>query len=125
MSKKTRTPKAAKNRADRLFKQLVRQRGECERCGATADQAQLQTSHIVTRARSNTRVDPDNAFLFCATCHRWWHQFPISAARFAITHRGEATLNRLEEAALQPAEVDWNEQVAVLEAMLEKEGDAT
>lgn len=118
--KKKRSPKAAKNRADRLFKQLIRLRGECERCGATPDQAQLQTSHIITRARSNTRVDPDNAFLFCATCHRWWHQFPISAARFAIRHRGEATLNRLEEAAQQPADVDWNEQVRILEHMLKE-----
>ena len=73
------TRKTLKKACDKLFSELVRSRGACERCGKTTS---LQTSHIISRTYMGTRFDPDNANALCGGCHLWWHHEPIEAARW-------------------------------------------
>lgn len=110
--------KAAKAKADRLFSQLIRSAGRCENCGRPQGEVQLQCAHWISRRYSNTRVDPDNAFVLCAGCHRWFTNHPTEWGRWAVSKRGEDTYRRLFEAAQETSKVDWVEQVRVLEVML-------
>lgn len=60
------TGKGAKAKADRLFSQIIRSEGKCQRCGSTYG---LQCAHILGRTFSWTRVHLDNAWCLCGTCH--------------------------------------------------------
>lgn len=59
--------KGAKGRADRLWSELIRSRGMCERCGAV--RGQFDAAHIIRRARQGTRCDPLNGWCLCRRCH--------------------------------------------------------
>lgn len=59
--------------ADRLFSELIRSRGHCERCGSPRD---LECAHVLSRRYLNTRWREENARCLCMVCHRWAHQFP-------------------------------------------------
>lgn len=63
-------------KADQLFRDLVRSRGVCERCGNR--EGPFDTAHIIGRARSGTRCDLDNAWCLCRSCHKrvdeWWDE---------------------------------------------------
>lgn len=109
--------KTAKNHCDRLFSQIVRSVGVCERCGSYAGEVQLQTSHWISRRYSNVRTDFDNAFCLCAACHRWWHAFPTDASDWAIEQRGRETYERIREAANETAKVDWVAELERLRAI--------
>ena len=77
-----------KNKADDLFKQLVRRGGVCERCGkrgyptSTGPNGGLETSHVLSRRYANTRCDFRNAFCLCSSCHRWVTANPLGHAEF-------------------------------------------
>lgn len=70
-----RTPQSVKASCDKLFSQLVRSRGMCQRCGETRYEL-LQTAHIYSRKFNSVRFDEDNAICLCARCHRWGHDNP-------------------------------------------------
>lgn len=79
--KKSKRPSVAKRKgdpgkADQLFRDLVRARGICERCGDRL--GPFDTAHIIGRARSGTRCELDNAWCLCRSCHKrvdeWWDE---------------------------------------------------
>ncbi len=59
--------KGAKGRADRLWSELQRSRGMCERCGN--QRGPFDAAHIIRRARQGTRCDPLNGWCLCRSCH--------------------------------------------------------
>lgn len=106
---------AAKNKCDRLFSQLVRSVGYCEKCGRSED-VQLQCAHWISRRYVHTRTDPDNAFCLCAACHRWFTDHPTEWGRWAVEQRGEDVYARLFEASKVRGPKNW---VAELESLTE------
>jgi len=110
--------RAAKNKCDQLFSEIVRSAGECERCGRTG---RLECSHWISRTSSNTRTDFDNAFAMCHACHRWWHSDPTAASAWAIEKRGLATYERLREAANRKSEIWWPDELVRLKTIAESQ----
>lgn len=71
-----RTPRSVKRSCDKLFSEIVRGRGKCEKCGESKYEL-LHTAHIYSRKFGSVRYDQDNAVCLCAKCHRWAHDMPI------------------------------------------------
>lgn len=87
--------KTLKNKLDKVFSEIIRERGRCERCGKTE---KLQCSHIYSRSLLSVRWDIDNAFCLCAGCHLyWWHKNPIEAAEFTKEKLGVEKYNLLRK----------------------------
>ncbi len=82
MPKSQQSRTTLRNKCDRLFSQLVRAGGVCERCGKTA--VRLETSHVLSRRYANTRCDFRNAFCLCSSCHRWVGANPLGHAEFFL-----------------------------------------
>jgi hypothetical protein len=93
-----------KGKADRLFSQLIRSRGACERCGSTQN---LQTAHIVSRRYSATRCDPMNAFCSCARCHLELTGDPYAHVLWANLYLGEDGYTAMRQKALDGRRPDW------------------
>jgi hypothetical protein len=73
---------------DQVWSQLVRSRGECEKCGAR-DKV-LHAAHIYGRANRRLRWDPRNSACLCARCHLWWaHKEPLEFTDWIRSHRPE------------------------------------
>lgn len=92
--RKKKKPKitTVKNRCDRLWSQVVRAGGYCEKCGKTADEAQLHPHHVYGRGDHRLRWEPRNGCRLCAHCHRWWaHAYPLEFALWFSIQRPEDT----------------------------------
>ena len=100
-----------KNKADKLFSQIIRSRGFCERCGTTAN---LQTSHIFSRRFAWTRTDLANALCLCAACHRWWHDHPPATKELAVSVIGLDEYDRINLARQNRSRFDWGSEYARL-----------
>jgi hypothetical protein len=111
-----RAPKAAKANADRLFSKIVRSHGECEHCGATPDQVQLQCAHWISRRYAWTRTHGSNAFCLCAKCHRWFTDHPTEFSRWAIRQRGEDVYQQILIRSQRRDKFDWFAEEARLKA---------
>jgi hypothetical protein len=75
MSRQKRT--TLRNKADKLFSELIRRRGACERC---TKKTNLQTSHLISRSNLHLRFDERNSLCLCAGCHMFWfHKNPLEA----------------------------------------------
>ena len=84
---------ALKNKLDKVFSLVVRQRGRCERCFKAEG---LQCSHIHSRTKMSVRWELQNAFCLCSGCHKFfWHQHPIDAAEWARKKMGEVSYDLL------------------------------
>ena len=81
------------NQLDKLFSEIIRSRGKCERCNRVDDT--LQTSHVFSRSHLSVRWDFDNAFCFCASCHWWWHKNPPYTKDCSIKILGEDVYDEL------------------------------
>jgi len=95
ISNKTSKPSkgSIKKRLDKVFSEIVREKGFCERCNKKEN---LQCSHIFSRSQLSVRWDLDNAFCLCAGCHLyWWHKNPIEAAEFTKQRLGEDKYKQL------------------------------
>lgn len=104
---------------DRLFSQLVRARGACQRCGRTTPDVQLQCAHIVSRRYTATRCDLRNAWCLCAGCHRRLTENPHEHVAFAIQTIGQAGYDDVVRRAydgVKTLKMDWTELRAVLQA---------
>jgi hypothetical protein len=104
----------AKNKADKLFSEIIRSVGRCENCGKGAG-IQLQTAHWISRRYANTRTDFDNAFCLCAGCHRFFTADPTAWALWAIEKRGRETYERLREAANEKSKIWWPDELKRLQ----------
>lgn len=69
---------------DKMFSEIVRRKGFCERCGKT-DKSKLQCAHLYSRRHKNIRWDLENALCLCSGCHIFWfHLEPAMAIRWAM-----------------------------------------
>lgn len=73
-----------KRKADKLFSQIVRRKGFCERCLRSSN---LQCAHIVSRTNKNLRWNLDNAVCLCYRCHfHWAHRNPLEFTEWVRTN---------------------------------------
>jgi hypothetical protein len=89
--------------ADRVFSQIVRSRGACERC---FDSYELDCAHIFGRGFWPTRWDEDNALCLCRSCHRRAHDFPDAFMAWVEQRMGTEALDALRLKAHAPSKVD-------------------
>jgi hypothetical protein len=111
-----------RRKLDRLFSQIVRARGKCERCGRSRG-IQLQTAHIFSRRLLGLRWDLNNAFVFCAACHFWAHANPLLFGEFVLNFRGKEEYEILKEKSstiYKPTLSDLQTKLEVLEKMAKK-----
>jgi hypothetical protein len=92
--KKRQSRKTLINKLDKVFSEVVRGKGKCERCGNTDT---LQTSHIYSRSYQCVRWDELNAHCLCAGCHWWWHKNPLEAKDFVLQTHGEEGVKELRK----------------------------
>lgn len=97
--------------ADRLFSQIVRARGNCERCGTVRD---LEAAHVVSRRYLTTRYDESNGRCLCHRCHIWAHAFPHDFQ----TWIGHDTFSALYQRAQSLEKVDISQVLKRLRARL-------
>lgn len=75
-----RTKTSINNSLDKLWSEIIRSKGFCERCGKTEN---LQAAHIITRSNRMVRWDEFNGLCLCAGCHLFWaHKEPLEFSRF-------------------------------------------
>jgi len=98
------TKRSAKKHADRIFSDLVRSLGYCEKCGSTQ---YLQAAHIISRKYSITRTDFRNVFCLCAKCHRYFHDFPREYSHFITDSQLAPYYDEVFELAHVGGKVDW------------------
>lgn len=77
-----RTVKSVKKSCDKLWSELVRAGGHCERCGATSEDSQLHAHHVYGRNNHRLRWEPRNGVCLCARCHRYFHDNPLEFANW-------------------------------------------
>lgn len=87
--------RAERNKLDREFSLLIRERGLCEWCGRKPPAVQLQCAHIYSRRHMKIRHNPMNALSLCAGCHWKAHQNPIEFALFVQGYLGPNKLDEL------------------------------
>lgn len=120
---KTSRPKGAKAKADRLFSQLIRSRGYCERCRELgyAQRGPLQTAHIISRRFSGTRTDEENAWCLCAGCHLDCTLFAGLHMAFVEMTIGEDAYWRLYHKAHDfQGKFDWTAEAERLAALVKE-----
>lgn len=107
--------KGAAGRADRLWSQIIRSRGICERCG-TVDS--FQAAHIIPRRYAKTRTVLDNGWCLCGTCHFEVDNF--ADEKMALVERtiGSERYWELRELAQDTrGKVDWPREARRLKAI--------
>lgn len=77
----------AKRKLDKLWSEIVRKRdGKCTFCGR--EDGKLDANHIMSRRHLATRWDVRNGNALCFTCHRRFHDDPVSGCNKAMNHVG-------------------------------------
>jgi hypothetical protein len=86
--KKKPTQTCMTNRLDAIWREIIKLKGKCDKCGNTKDCCQLQAAHIYSRNNRATRWVIINGLALCAKDHRWAHQNPTEFADFVINKLG-------------------------------------
>ena len=104
--KKTKTKSYYKRQSDKLFSQMIRDKGKCERCGYTET---LNCAHIISRGVIKLRYEPKNVFCLCAGCHFYYHKHPPQFTQFVIDKKGQDVHDWLikESNNLKPLDINW------------------
>ena len=126
--------KGPKGKADLLYSRWIRSRGECEACAVgwepmpKVSAGQLETSHIISRRYSATRVwtgddeTPCNAFAICSSHHQHFTLWPYQHARFIESKIGvagyDALKNKAESNPRPWRDEDWKAECERLTALL-------
>lgn len=98
--------KTLKRKADRLFSQIIRARGRCQRCDKKPPEVVLHCAHIYSRRYTAIRWDERNSLCLCASCHFWSHQHPVEWSLFIEDLFGvEQLRSLLEEARAYPGRI--------------------
>ena len=105
-----------RNKADKLFSQIVRSLGYCLKCGKTG---RIDAAHIISRRFSNTRHDLRNGMPLCVGCHRWGHDRPTEFARFAEKVKGKKTIRELERKSRLLTKPDYKQIAEELSGKIE------
>lgn len=78
MTKKKPTVKTLRDKADKLWSLMIRERdGSCRRCGRTTPEVVLQAAHVISRRYKAIRWDERNGIALCMGCHHWGHMQPV------------------------------------------------
>lgn len=86
------------DKTDALFSRYLREkRGRCEICGRENG---LQVSHFFGRRHENTRYDPENVDVLCASCHFRFHERPADYVVYKKKKLGEKAYKDLETRAI-------------------------
>lgn len=110
-----------KGACDRIFSQLVRMRGACQKCGSPRN---LQCAHVISRRYSATRCDLRNAWCLCAGCHM--HVDGHFDAKYELTEQTiglDVFAELREKATSNNRPWDWAAERARLEGLREQMGD--
>lgn len=105
-----------KNRADRLFSEMIRKRdGVCQAGPEDGDcLGALQCAHLVSRRYHSTRWDPDNAIALCQGHHMRWTHDVAGWELWRLKRYGYDAVVEL----YQRAQVPWDKDIdAVLERL--------
>lgn len=101
---KLKSYKGVKGKADKLFSEVIRSYGECEKCGGDN---WLQTAHIISRRFNSVRTDTRNAFCLCASCHRKFTDHPREFSHFITDSWAVRYYDRLYWKSQEVVKVDW------------------
>lgn len=111
------TRKALKNKATKLWSEIVRSRAKCQWCGKT--NVLFDAAHIISRTYSKTRCDLDNGLCLCKACHRKGHNFPTLFTELVISIIGQEKLDELHyEAQRTDYKVDYDTVLCTLKENL-------
>jgi hypothetical protein len=102
---------------DKIFSEVVRSIGWCERCHTK--EKQLQCAHIYSRRYRHTRWDTENAICLCAGCHFRAHQNPIDFSRWVEDYLGKGTLDELRVKAHDLGSMTLDEMQETYKILLE------
>lgn len=112
------SPKTLKNKADRLWSEVIRKDGYCIRCGKTRDEITLQAAHIISRRYTGTRWDLRNGLPLCVGCHHWGHQHPLEFESFVIDTIGATVYAELRQLALDyPGRISRTNYEEIIETL--------
>lgn len=103
--------KGDKGKCDKLFSQIVRSAGKCQRCGSADN---LQTAHIISRKYSATRTDLRNAWCLCARCHRRFTDWPREHSHYITETIGSEVYDELRIKAETVTKMNWSDELARL-----------
>lgn len=106
-------------KADRLFAELVRSRGRCERCGSTL---RLECAHIISRRYNATTHDERNAWCLCNKCHQAMthrHEEHMAFVRDTIGMDAYWELYRKAQAGVKVSKGYWLAEIERLKAHLD------
>jgi hypothetical protein len=106
--------KGTKGKVDKLFSEIIRMRGSCERCHKSGSVVQLQCAHINSRRFSATRADLRNAFCLCAGCHRFTTDFPREFSKFITNTWAQEYYDAVYTKSRSLAKVDWQDRLDFL-----------
>lgn len=108
------TARGAKATCDRIFSELVRMRGACQRCGTARH---LECAHIIRRHHVGDpdgvtlRHNPLNAWCLCVGCHRLVDTDPVVFTGLVMSTIGVENYDLLMAAKNTPhrrwTEKDW------------------
>ncbi len=108
--------KGPKGSCDRLFSQIVRSIGCCERCGKHADVRELQAAHIIGRGKGSVlrcmTTPITNAWCLCPPCHRETTDYPSEFMKLVKATIGLKTYEELRRLQRETVgtKVDWSEE---------------
>lgn len=111
--------KGAYGKATKLHSKVVRERKVCENCGDKCYR-NLQCAHIVSRRYSATRTLEENAFSFCASCHRYFSDWPVEFTKFIEKTIGLKKYEELKDLAQSGNKVNWEKEVDRLQRVYRK-----
>jgi len=103
-----------KAKLDKVFSQVVRQVGECERCGGHQS---LQCAHINSRRFLHTRWNQLNAVCLCAGCHFWAHQHPRAFGKWVDEYLGEGTMDEIDKLSYETTPLTLEEMQETYERL--------
>jgi hypothetical protein len=99
---------------DKLFSEVVRDIGWCERCHK---KEHLQCCHIYSRRYRHTRWDTLNAVCMCAGCHFWAHQNPLDFSKWIEEYLGEGTVDELRVKARDCSSLTLDEMQEIYDGL--------
>ena len=108
------TKKSAKAHCDRLFSEMVRSLGYCEKCGSTQ---YLNCCHIISRKYGVTRTDFHNVYCLCARCHRYFHDYPRDFSHFISDSALAQYYDEVFAKAQEGGKMDWFNEVERLKGL--------
>ncbi len=113
--------KTLRNKADRLWSEMIRQRdGHCRRCLRHPPEIVLQAAHVISRRYKAIRWDERNGIALCVGCHHWAHKQPIEMDWWVQELIGKETYEALRFEALDYTgtlkRIDLEEVIAELQS---------